>query len=86
MTWLKRTALIAAWALSLVIAGVWGRAQAAEPRSSWFPLMTGEDFGFRVDHMKVDQSGNVVDAPSGTFVVRINGRWYTAQQAIDKPR
>jgi hypothetical protein len=84
MAWLKRTALIAAWALSLVIAGSWGRTQAAEPRPSRFPLMTGEDFGFRVDHMKVDRSGNVVEAPSGTFVVRINGSWYTAQ--LDKPR
>jgi len=84
MLWFKRTTLIAAWALSLVIAGFWGRAHADQPRPSRFPLYTGEDFGFRVDHLKVDRSGKIVEVPTGTFVVRINGMWYSAQQSPDR--
>jgi hypothetical protein len=82
MTWLKCTVLVAAWAISLAVAGWWGRVQAAEGNPSH--VYKGEEFGFRVDHMKVDRSGHLVEAPTGTFVVRINGVWYTAQQSTGK--
>jgi hypothetical protein len=82
---IKRTAWVAAWALSLVVAGLWGRAHAAETSPSHFEgVYTGENFGFRVDHMKIDRSGRLIEAPSGTFVVRIDGLWHTAQQSTPK--
>ena len=82
MTLRKRFVVIALWAISMFAAGLWGHAQTPlpQPRPAPSPLqpqptvITGNDFGFRVDARK----GNT---PVGRFVVRIDGRWVEIEES-----
>jgi hypothetical protein len=60
---------------SLTGAGVWAHAQAPvtpAPQAQPSNIISGSDFGFRVDGRK----GNT---PVGALVVRINGQWVEVQ-------
>ncbi len=57
------------WVLSLVLVGVVAAGQARMYRPLPEPkVMSGEDVGFRVEGMYGEQ-------PTGTIVIRVNGRW-----------
>lgn len=71
---MKRLALL--WLASLVfvalLASTFTRAQTPQGDAR---ILSGSDIGFRVD--ATDRSGN----PTGTFMVRINGKWFEARTA-----
>jgi hypothetical protein len=64
------------WALSLIIVGVFARAQTPGQAGNAPPpiIISGNDLGFRVARQ---QANRVM----GTFVVRINGEWLDAEPA-----
>ena len=72
----KRAGLIVIWAASLIFAAQWGHAQvtAPKPPDSINPVISGNDIGFRLESQKGSSA-------TGTFVVRINGEWLTANPA-----
>ena len=51
-----------------------GAAQAVQVQRVPPKVMSGEDFGFRVE-------GRRGDTPVGTLVIRVNGEWMEAQFA-----
>ena len=64
----KRIGLILIWAASLVFAGQWGQSQTVSKSPATPAIITGNDFGFRVD----ERIGDVI---AGTIVVRVDGEW-----------
>ena len=70
----SRLMFIALWTVSVVVVGVLVSAQA-QTRREPNPVISGADFGFRPEGWK----GN---ARTGTFVVKINGEWVEAVDAV----
>ena len=69
MTLRARLPLAFVWLLSVVAVAATVKAQDYRFRRLREPrVITGEDFGFRLD-------GAVGDQPAGTMVLRLNGRW-----------
>jgi hypothetical protein len=77
----RRAGLIAAWAISLVLVGIFASAQAPLPqppiRDTFPPLnapkiIAGNDLGFRVESTRDG-------IPVGKLVVRVDGKWVEAQ-------
>ena len=67
-------------ALGLFSAGVAiGAAQAVNAQPVPLRVMSGDDFGFRVQ-------GRKGDTPVGTLVVRVNGEWVEVQFAVGVKR
>ena len=63
-----RIGLVVLWVASLVAVSVW----AQTPSQPEQKVISGSDFGFRVERM--DRTGK----PVGTLVVRMNGQWVEA--------
>jgi hypothetical protein len=64
---LRRIALASVWILSIVLVGIVAHAQyAVTPVPP--TVLSGSDFGFRVEGMKNNR-------PTGVLVVRVNGQW-----------
>jgi hypothetical protein len=60
---------IAAWLVSLaMVAGLTTVLMRARDNTK---IISGSDFGFRVDNATTERTGKVV----GTLVVRVNGNW-----------
>jgi len=70
----SRIALFVLWVVSLVIVSTLVSAQAPT-RHDPAPVISGGDIGFRPEGWR----GN---ARTGTFVVRINGEWVDAVDAM----
>ena len=70
----SRLMFIALWVVSIVVVGVLVSAQTRRD-SNPNPVISGADIGFRPEGWK----GN---ARTGTFVVRINGEWVEAVDAV----
>jgi len=70
----SRIALFVLWVVSLVIVSTLVSAQAPA-RHDPAPVISGGDIGFRPEGWR----GN---ARTGTFVVRINGEWVDAVDAM----
>ena len=70
----SRLMFIALWTVSVVVVGVLVSAQA-QTRREPNPVISGADIGFRPEAWK----GN---ARTGTFVVKINGEWVEAVDAV----
>ena len=68
----KLIALILAWALSLIIVGVFAHAQTLVQRGCAQNFISGNDIGFQAQ-------GRQGDHVSGTLKVRINGQWVSIQ-------
>jgi hypothetical protein len=62
---------------TLLVAGVWGRAQTIQPQAP--TVISGPDLGFRVDARK----GNT---PVGVLVVRLNGQWVEVESSVGVKR
>jgi hypothetical protein len=62
---------------TLLVAGVWLRAQTIQPQAT--TIISGPDLGFRIDGRK----GNV---PVGVLVVRINGQWVEVESSVGVKR
>jgi hypothetical protein len=72
----SRLTFIGLWVLSILIVGVLVSAQARrEPN----PVISGSDIGFRPE-------GWNGTARTGTFMVRINGEWVEAVDAVKTVR
>ena len=69
----SRLTFIALWVISLVVIGV--LLVSAQTRREPDPVISGADIGFRPEGWKGK-------ARTGTFVVRINGEWVEAVDAI----
>jgi hypothetical protein len=74
------------WIVSLVLAlGLFsagiaiGATQAVSAQPVPLRVMSGDDFGFRVQ-------GRKGDTPVGTLVVRVNGEWVEVQFAVGVKR
>ena len=70
----NRIAAIVFWAISLIVVGMFARAQTPAPRGSTPTIISGGDLGFRVERQRGDHV-------AGTLVVRINGQWVVAEPA-----
>jgi len=70
----SRLMFIALWTVSVFVVGVLVSAQA-QTRREPNPVISGADIGFRPEGWK----GN---ARTGTFVVKINGEWVEAVDAV----
>lgn len=81
----RRAGLVAAWAISLVLVGMFALAQvplpppgSPTPRAPFQPplsaptVIAGNDLGFRVESTRDG-------IPVGKLVVRVNGKWVEAQ-------
>jgi hypothetical protein len=68
----SRLTFIALWVVSILVVGV---LVSAQTRRDPNPVLSGADIGFRPEGWK----GN---ARTGTFVVRINGEWVEALDAV----
>ena len=68
----SRLTFIALWVVSIVVVGVLASAQTRRDPNA---VLSGADIGFRPEGWK----GN---ARTGTFVVRINGEWVEALDAV----
>ena len=76
----RRAALVAVFAISLVLLGmfVWAQVPREPIRDTFLPplpaptVIAGNDLGFRVDSTR-----NGI--PVGKLVVRINGKWVDAE-------
>lgn len=67
-------------ALGLFSAGIAvGAVQTANVQPVPLRVMSGDDFGFRVQ-------GRTGDTPVGTLVVRVNGEWVEVQFAVGVKR
>jgi hypothetical protein len=76
MSLTSRLTFIALWVVSVLIVGVLVSAQARrEPN----PVISGGDIGFRPEGWKGT-------ARTGTFMVRINGEWVEAVDAVKTVR
>ena len=73
----SRLTFIALWVVSLVVVGVL-LVSAQTPRDP-DPVISGADIGFRPEGWKGK-------ARTGTFVVRINGEWVEAVDAVKTVR
>ena len=62
---------------TLLMAGVWVRAQAVRPQTP--TVISGSDLGFRVD-------GHSGSTPIGVLVVRINGQWVEVESGVGVKR
>jgi hypothetical protein len=81
----KQLIIAALWVTSLVVAGIWVRAQVPLPPREPRPapsqseptptVISGNDLGFRVEGRK----GGI---PTGRFVVRINGQWTEIEESV----
>jgi hypothetical protein len=72
----SRLTFIALWVVSILIVGVLVSAQVRrEPN----PVISGGDIGFRPEGWKGS-------ARTGTFMVRINGEWVEAVDAVKTVR
>jgi hypothetical protein len=69
----SRLTFIALWVLSILVVGV--LVTAAQTRREPDPVISGGDIGFRPEGWKGK-------ARTGTFVVRINGEWVDAVDAV----
>ena len=81
MTIRKCMTLILLWALSLIIVGAFAHAKTPAPQpftqttprgSTDARILSGSDVGFRVERTEKD-------VVSGTWMVRINGKWIPAE-------
>ena len=74
----RRAALVAAFAISLVLLGMFASAQVSPIDGIGLPVLTaptiiaGNDLGFRVESTR-----NGI--PVGKLVVRVNGKWIDAE-------
>ena len=68
----SRLTFIALWVVSILVVGV---LVSAQTRRDPNPVLSGADIGFRPEGWK----GN---ARTGTFMVRINGEWVEALDAV----
>ena len=68
----SRLTFIALWVVSIVVVGV---LVSAQTRREPDPVISGGDIGFRPEGWKGK-------ARTGTFVVRINGEWVEAVDAV----
>jgi hypothetical protein len=77
----KRIALVVVLMACLMAGGVigYGYAQTAQAefKRSFPTVISGSDFGFRIDHAA---TGQVI---RGTLLVRIQGEWHEIQAASD---
>jgi hypothetical protein len=72
----SRLTFVALWVLSILVVGVLVSAQVRrEPN----PVISGGDIGFRPEGWKGT-------ARTGTFMVRINGEWVEAVDAVKTVR
>ena len=74
MSFKSRLMFVALWVISIVVVGVLVSAQA-QTRREPNPVISGADMGFRPEGWKGE-------ARMGTFVVRINGEWVEAVDAV----
>ena len=74
MSFKSRLMFVALWVISIVVVGVLVSAQA-QTRREPNPVISGADIGFRPEGWKGE-------ARTGTFVVRINGEWVEAVDAV----
>ena len=74
----SRLTFIALWTMRSIVVGVLVSAQA-QTRREPDPVISGADFGFRPEGWK----GN---ARTGTFIVKINGEWVEAVDAVKTVR
>ena len=70
----SRLTFVALWVASIVVVGVLVSAQAQTRREA-NAVISGADIGFRPEGWKGE-------ARTGTFVVRINGEWVEAIDAM----
>ena len=70
----SRVMFVALWTLAVFVVGMVISGQA-QTRREPDPVISGADFGFRPDGWKGK-------ARTGTFVVRINGEWVEAVDAV----
>lgn len=70
----SRIGLFVLWVVSLVIVGTFVSA-AAQARRDPAPVISGSDIGFRPEGWRGD-------ARTGMFVVRIDGKWVDAVDAL----
>ena len=70
----SRIGLFVLWIVSLVIVGTLVSAQA-QVRRDPAPVLSGGDIGFRPEGWRGE-------ARTGTFVVRIDGKWVDAVDAL----
>ena len=73
----KRVGLAILWAASIGAAGAWAQAPATSPQAP--TVISGSDFGLRVDSWKGD-------TPIGTLVARVNGRWIEVEFSVGMKR
>jgi hypothetical protein len=62
---------------TILVAGVWLRAQTIQPQTP--TVISGSDLGFRVDSRR----GNT---PVGALVMRINGQWIEVESGVGVKR
>ena len=72
----SRLTFVVLWVLSILVVGVLVSAQA---RREADPVLSGGDIGFRPEGWKGS-------ARTGTFMVRINGEWVVAVDAVKTVR
>ena len=74
----NRIGMVILWAASIVAAGAWAQAQGPlgpVPSSQAPTVISGNDFGFRIDSRKGD-------TPVGTMVARVNGQWVEVEFGV----
>jgi hypothetical protein len=80
----KLTIVAAVWMVSILLAGLLGYAQAAQPpQLAPAPrtpapspaVLSGNDIGFRVDQWQGNQ-------PLGTLVIKVNGEWVPVKESM----
>jgi hypothetical protein len=74
MTVRTRIGLVVAWVISLAVVGGFVSAQQ-QARRDPAPVITGNDIGFQPEGWRGS-------ARTGKFVVRINGQWVDAVEAM----
>lgn len=68
----QRIGLVVLWFVSIAAVGAFARGQTQPVQPVAPTVISGADFGFRVEGRK----GNT---PMGTLVVRVNGQWVEAE-------
>ena len=79
MSFSGRVVFFLLWVLSLAVVGSLVSAQAVQPRQDPGEIISGADIGFKPE-------GWAGDARTGTFVVRIDGKWVVAKDAMKMVR
>ena len=63
------------WILSMGLVAYAASQRAAQPKGLPELILTGENLGFRLE-------GHQGEARTGTFVVKIDGKWVEARSAV----